>query len=86
MTHAHTPSQADGPLTPEDMQKVVMQVLGSAGPDGLMDTDLDAALSEVGQMAMASAAIRLWHANELEFGWRDGGLSMRLTERKAAES
>jgi hypothetical protein len=81
-----TMTTTDGPLSPEDVQKVIVQVLESVAPDGLLDTELDAAVGEVTEMAVDAAAMAMWYANELAFGWRDGGLTWRLVKPKATES
>lgn len=67
-----TTTTTDSPVSREDLERFLAQIIEAAGNDGLTDDDLEAAADEFTEMHLHAAAISMWHARMLRLEWRNG--------------
>jgi hypothetical protein len=68
-------------LTRGELQRLIKEILESAGPEGLPEDKVRAAIAQVEEMVLAEATMQLWRDGKLQFGWKDGELAYRGTEK-----
>lgn len=57
--------------------RFISEIVANAGPEGLSDEDLDAALAEFIEMHITAAALELWNQHRMRIAWRDGQMLWR---------
>jgi len=76
-----TEESTEGFLTEEVVKKFVLQVVGAAGPEGMTEPEMDAALIEFTNMWINASMLDLWSNDKLTASWsEDRGLVFRRTD------
>jgi hypothetical protein len=62
------------PVSEFDQKRFIQEIIANAGPDGIPEDDVLAALEQFIGMNIDAAAISMWHKGEIKFAWQNGDM------------
>ncbi|WP_435594815.1 hypothetical protein [Tsukamurella tyrosinosolvens] len=62
------------PVSEFDQTRFVREIIAAAGPGGIPEDDVLAALEQFIEMNIDAAAISMWHKGEIKFAWQNGDM------------